>query len=815
MATFTWTATTTGGTTAWTTPADWLDTVDNTHQVAAGFTTAPGADYLVNSSNLFTINNIGAGGTATPDIANSLTVSDFQAQLLFAEGGALDIATTLSLSGLLNLGVNLGTGGSILSMGSPGAAGGTITLSSTGRIEGGFGDSIQNLGTSPTEISGSGTILVPANDGIFNIGTGVQIASTGAANMTFSISPNATLSFADAVGGGTVVFSANSSSGALDVGDLSSFNPTGIKNLNVGVGANTETTVIDFINAGTNATATLSNQSTTGATLNVFANGTSHAIPLIGNFTTVPGEPGKSVSVNYLSDGISGTDIFLTDTPPTITISSGTTTVSGPIPNAYVVEDSGTLDIVSGGVVSGVITISGGGQVVVSSGGEAFDAVLFSGGTLTVASGGTASGVSVGSGGGVEVFNGGSLVGSDVNNGTVNYDITGSATFSGTLTGSSTLVVSGGGHLDVVSAYTGAAQIDDTSTLEFTGAYTGAATFSGAPTGPGGTLKFDAGSTGPITVVNSNDAVIAQPGNGCWIDSIVSYKLPANVDKLFLFAGAQGTGNSDASGDALYALDTVNTQTLTGNSANDAFVVYNSSDVVVPKAGSHDAVFAAASYTLPTGVDTLFLEGTAAQGTGNSDAAGDALYAANPGQVATLTGNSANDTFVVYNSADVVAPKAASHDSVYSAVNWYTLPTGVDVLLLEVGTQGVGNTDAVGDALYAADAGIAQTLTGNSGNDAFVVYNSADVVVPKAGSHDTVYAAVNYTLPSDVDTLFLEAGTQAAGNSDAAGDALYAANAGIAQTLLFDVKVVVRGALHHRIAARARPSARSKARPVG
>jgi hypothetical protein len=87
--------------------------------------------------------------------------------------------------------------------------------------------------------------------------------------------------------------------------------------------------------------------------------------------------------------------------------------------------------------------------------------------------------------------------------------------------------------------------------------------------------------------------------------------------------------------------------------------------------------------------------------------------------------------------------------------------------------------------------------------------------VPKAGSHDTVYAAVNYTLPSDVDTLFLEAGTQAAGNSDAAGDALYAANAGIAQTLLFDVKVVVRGALHHRIAARARPSARSKARPVG
>ncbi len=73
-------------------------------------------------------------------------------------GGVFDIATTLSLSGLLNLGTV--TGDSMLSMGSSGAAGGTITLSSTGRIEGGLDDSIQNLGTSPTEISGSGTILV-------------------------------------------------------------------------------------------------------------------------------------------------------------------------------------------------------------------------------------------------------------------------------------------------------------------------------------------------------------------------------------------------------------------------------------------------------------------------------------------------------------------------------------------------------------------------------------------------------------------------------------------------------------------------------
>ena len=241
---------------------------------------------------------------------------------------------------------------------------------------------------------------------------------------------------------------------------------------------------------------------------------------------------------------------------------------------------------------------------------------------------------------------------------------------------------------DVVSAYTGAAQIDDTSTLEFTSTYVGVATFSGAPTGSGGTLKLDVPSTGPITVVNPNDTVIAQPGGNNWINATVSYTLPANIDALFLYAGAQGTGNSDAAGDALYALDAGNAQTLTGNSPNDTFVVYNSSDVVVPKAGSHDVVYAAASYTLPTGVDALILEGTATQGVGNSDAAGDGLYAANPGQVATLTGNSPNDTFVVYNSSDVVVPKAGSHDVVYSAVS-YTLPTGVDVLILE-GTRHPG-----------------------------------------------------------------------------------------------------------------------------
>ena len=409
------------------------------------------------------------------------------------------------------------------------------------------------------------------------------------------------------------------------------------------------------------------------------------------------------------------------------------------------VVSGGGYAFVDTGLASGTVVSSGGKEYVSSGGLASGNWAVSSGGKEYVEFDGLAIGTMVSSGGTLDVFDGGTLAGAITNDGTVDYDLVDTATFGGTLTGGGTLVVSDG-HLVVTSAYTGAAQIDDdTSTLEFGSTYVGVATFSGASAGPAGTLKFDAASTGAITVVNSNDAVTAQPGNDNWINASVSYTLPANIDALFLYAGVHGTGNSDASGDALYALDAGNAQTLAGNSANDTFVVDNSSDVVVPKAGSHDVVYAAASFTLPTGVDILILEGTASQGVGNSDAAGDALYAANPGQVATLTGNSANDTFVVYNSADVVVPKAGVHDIVYAAAS-YTLPTGVDVLILEAGTQAVGNSDAAGDALYAANAGIVQTLIGHSADDTFVVYNSADVLVAKAGSNDIVYRPSIHTL---------------------------------------------------------------------
>jgi autotransporter passenger strand-loop-strand repeat protein len=764
-----------------------IDATDGAYQVVDAGGTASGT-----TVSMFATQDVLSGGTSisatlradgeqfvsSGGVASRTTVSG--AEVVYA--GGIASGTTIDSGGAQWLGGGFyGSGGSavatVVSNGgfeylvSGGVAIGT-TISSGGMVQ------VYSGSTASNTTIGSGGILQVSSGGIASrttISNGglVEIFDGGSAGSNIS-------------SGGTLeVFSGSHrsdtfhSGAILEIGSGNTFDGShiGSVTLEVASGATASATIVsgggveDVEPGGTDIGATIS-----GGLQNVYSGA------IASNATVSSG--GTLVAVGGKITIFGGQEIFGPGGAPSgATVSDGGLLVvsHGGVAVSATVDSGGTLELLYSAAMSDT-TFSSGSFLEIASGYSLSNYVTSGDVTLEVASGGTVSGATISSGATLYVFDGGMLQGNVVNDGTLNFDIAGSAGFSGSLTGSGTLVVSGGGALDVESTYAGAAQIDDTSTLEFASTYVGAATFSGSSVGSGGKLKFDAGSTGPITVVNSNDTVIAQPGSDNWINAIVSYTLPTNIDALFLYAGTQGTGNSDAAGDALYALDAGNAQTLTGNSANDTFVVYNSSDVVVPKAGSHDVVYAGASYTLPTGVDTLILEGAATQGVGNSDAAGDALYAANPNQVATLTGNSLNDTFVIYNSSDVVVPKAGSHDLVYSAVN-YTLPTGVDSLILEAGAQAVGNSDAAGDTLYAANAGIAQTLTGNSHNDTFVVYNSGDTVIGQAGSTDTVYTAANFTLPANVDTLFLEGNASlGTGNNDAV-DTLFG-NASVASTLV-------------------------------
>jgi len=231
-------------------------------------------------------------------------------------------------------------------------------------------------------------------------------------------------------------------------------------------------------------------------------------------------------------------------------------------------------------------------------------------------------------------------------------------------------------------------------------------------------IGVDLGAAGSVT--NAVSASIAGGHFGVYIDGAGTV---ANSGTI-LGTSTVGTGVDLAAGGS-----------VTGNSANDTFVVYNSADLVLPKSGSHDIVYSAVNYTLPTGVDSLILEGAATQAVGNNDASGDTLYAANVAIAQTLTGHSHNDTFVVYNSGDTVIGQASSTDTVYAAAN-FTLPTNVDTLFLEGNaSHGIGNSDA-NNALFG-NGGVASTLVGGSGADTLYVTGAAGTILTGGTGHDT------------------------------------------------------------------------------
>jgi hypothetical protein len=82
---------------------------------------------------------------------------------------------------------------------------------------------------------------------------------------------------------------------------------------------------------------------------------------------------------------------------------------------------------------------------------------------------------------------------------------------------------------------------------------------------------------------------------------------------------------------------------------------------VIGQAGSSDTVYAAASFVLPANVDTLFLEGSAIQGTGNSDAV-DTLYG-NAGIISMLVAGSGTDTLVATGIAGTAMTGGAGADT--------------------------------------------------------------------------------------------------------------------------------------------------------
>jgi len=265
-------------------------------------------------------------------------------------------------------------------------------------------------------------------------------------------------------------------------------------------------------------------------------------------------------------------------------------------------------------------------------------------------------------------------------------------------------------------------------------------------------------------VNNSADVVIEEANGGIDIvGATVNYTLPENhnIETLSMLGpGLIGTGSSGA--DTLHSGWGANT--LVGLGGDDLYFVNNSADVVIEAAnGGNDFVGATVDYTLSENhnIETLSMLGSGLTGTGSAGA--DTLHS--NGGPNTLVGLGGDDVYYVNNAADVVTEAADGGTDIVQATVDYTLPADVETLyMIGSGLTGTGSDNA--DSLLSS--GGPNTLVGLGGDDLYYVNSTDDAVIEAAnGGYDTVVATVDYTLPTNVEALYMiGSGLTGAGNSN-------------------------------------------------
>lgn len=318
-------------------------------------------------------------------------------------------------------------------------------------------------------------------------------------------------------------------------------------------------------------------------------------------------------------------------------------------------------------------------------------------------------------------------------------------------------------------------------------------------------------------VDNAADVVVELGGGGTdTIQSLISYTLSANVEKLMLLgtAAINGTGNSLANeitgnGGNNRLEGGVNpsgssADTLAGGKGDDVYVIRATSDVIIENSGegTDAAEVWVNDYTVAGGVsiDTIRLMGTTAtKVTGNDQAnelignslanslvggAGNDTFKGGAG-ADTLDGGAGDDVFVIDADgvSDIIVDDAGT-DTVRASVSYTlgvaniekleltgtaaingTVTTGTNVTLTGnsaanslTGGSGADTLDGgLGNDTLNGDTG-ADSMKGGAGDDTYVVDDAGDTVnetVPGSGGVDTVQASVDFALGTNVEHLVL------------------------------------------------------------
>jgi Ca2+-binding RTX toxin-like protein len=299
-------------------------------------------------------------------------------------------------------------------------------------------------------------------------------------------------------------------------------------------------------------------------------------------------------------------------------------------------------------------------------------------------------------------------------------------------------------------------------------------------------------------VDDAGDRVVEYGGTGPaqtgydTVHTTISYALPVSVENIVLegIADIDATGNGQANMLTGNAGDNVldggvGADTMAGGAGDDTYVVDSRSDVVIERAGEGvDTVRTAlGAYTLGAEVENLVYTGTTAgilQGNELHNrlvggAGNDTLRAYGGNDVLdggagadSMAGGDGDDTYWVDDAGDLVLEYAGGgaavtgYDTVHAAIS-YTLASSVEALVLEGDgdLSATGNNLAnfiqgnAGDNLIDGGTGF-DTMAGGAGDDTYVVRESGDRVVERAGEGvDTVLASVSVQLSDHVENLVL------------------------------------------------------------
>lgn len=304
--------------------------------------------------------------------------------------------------------------------------------------------------------------------------------------------------------------------------------------------------------------------------------------------------------------------------------------------------------------------------------------------------------------------------------------------------------------------------------------------------GSGDTVGLDtcAGGAGDDTysIYNSKTIIIEDVGAG--IDTVwtsVSLTLAANVENAYLVGAINGTGND----------------------GNNIIMGYGTGNNTINGLGGNDTLNGGdGNDNLNGGTGNDYLQG----GIGNDtlDGSGDSIG------VDIFAGGVGDDTYSIYNSNTVISEDlGAGNDTVWTAVN-FTLATNVENAYLVGAVNGTGNDvnniitgygvgnnvinglggndtlnggdgndtlnggtgndnlfgGAGDDILDGSGDSVGQDVfVGGAGNDVYSIYNSSTVIIEDAAAgNDTVWTAVDFTLATNVEDLYLVGLSKGTGN---------------------------------------------------